>query len=149
MVTSKATTKVTTTSTATTITTKKSSPKKKCPSRRSDPKTKDYVEPTEFDILSGRGGKSNNWPGNERYREAIEDAKPRYRQCAKYEKTILSQDIVEEMMQEGRRFLKQDDSNGRWFVLPKLAARRKAGQALREANTPESRAEKRERYRKN
>jgi hypothetical protein len=121
--------------------------KKKCTSRCVDPKKKVYVKYTDHDILAGRGGKSNNHPGNEYYRATIEAAKPEYQTLVKYEKTILSLKIVEDMNKQGRRFLKLD-SNGLWFEIPKMAARRKVGQALREENTPEARANKRQRYSK-
>lgn len=121
--------------------------KKKCPNRCVDPEKKVYVEVTDPDILCGRGGRSNNHKGNEKYRATIEAAKEEYRTMAKYEKTILSHTIVEDMNKQGRRFLKRD-TNGLYFEIPKMAARRKAGQALREENTPEARATKRQRYRK-
>merc|ERR1712232_1330590 len=118
-------------------------------SKRWEPKQKIYVKPTQKDIISGRGGKSNSWPGNERCRAAIEGAKPAYRDGQKYEKTIMSHDIVENMMAEGRRFLKLDDSGphrGEYYLMTKNQARKKAGQALREENTPESRKAKRDYY---
>jgi hypothetical protein len=86
-------------------------------------------------------------PGNDYYRVTIDAAKEEYQTMAKYEKTILSQKIVEDMNEQGRRFLKQDN-NGLWYEIPKAEARRKAGQAFREENTPEARAKKRDRYRK-
>jgi hypothetical protein len=150
----------------------------KYPSRRVEPREKEYVIPTDDDILMGRGGRSNNHPGNERYRQAIEELKPKYRCCEKYEKTILSQTLVEDLMKEGkkkpnnyfgcirtylslwshflasfsssgRRFIKLDEGTRSWYIVPILVARRKAGQALREENTPEARKEKRERYANN
>lgn len=130
---------------------KKTTPKKKPPSKRGDPKEKVYVKPRELDIISGRGGKSNSWPGNERYRETIEEAKPAYKEGEKYQKTIMSQTVVDQMVKEGRRFLKLEDSGphkGEYYVMTKNQARKKAGQALREENTPESRKKKRDFYAK-
>jgi hypothetical protein len=124
-------------------------PKKlKSPSRRVEPKVKVYVEPMDDDILMGRGGRSNLHPGNNRYRQAVEDLKPEYRVCNKYEKTVLSQKLVDDLMAEGRRFIELEESTKKWYVVPNLRARRKAGQALREENTPEARALKRKKYTK-
>ena len=119
--------------------TKPKSPKKKSTAR------KVFVKPTDMDVLCGRGGRSNTWKGNKRFRQVVDETKPIYNGCAKYEKTLLSQKVVDKMAKEGRRFLKPE--NGNWYVATNLDARRKAGQALREENTPESRAAKRERYR--
>lgn len=131
------------------ITLKKIATKKKSLSKRGEPKKKIYVEPKETDVISGRGGKSNGWPGNERYRAAIEDAKPAYRAGAKFEKTIKSQEVVELLLSEKRRFLKLEESGpnaGSYYLMTKNQARKKTGQALREENTPESRRKKRAFY---
>jgi hypothetical protein len=118
--------------------------------RRGEPNEKIYVEPIPSDIISGRGGKSNSWPGNMRYREVIEEAKPAYNEGQKFEKTIKSQEVVDLLLKEGRRFLKLEESpgphKGEYYLMTKNQARKKAGQALREENTPESRRRKREFY---
>lgn len=120
----------------------------KYPSRRVEPKVKEYVRPTKQDILLGRGGKSNNWEGNEKYREAIEKLKPVYRRSAKHEKTIIAQQLIDALNEDGCRFIKYDEDTGKWYIVPAVVARRKAGQALREENTPAARAAKRARYQK-
>ena len=122
-------------------------PKKKAPaSRQVTPKLKVYVKPTPLDILCGRGGKSNNWKGNERYRAIVEETKSIYNRGTKYQKTLLSQQVVDKCTGEGSRFLKFDDKAKEWYPIPNILARRKAGQALREENTPEARAAKRAKY---
>jgi len=111
------------------------------------PKGKVYIKPTDRDILCGRGGRSNRWKGNERYRQIIEEHKPAYHATsAKHEKTLLSQQLVQDLQAEGRRFLKLDNTTNQWFVVPDVEARRKAGQALREENTAASRLAKRQKY---
>ena len=122
--------------------------KQKIPvSRRAQPTVKVYVERTEMDILMGRGTESNKWKGNKRYRDVVNDTKRIYKDCAKYEKTLLSQRVVDKMAEEGRRFIMKDKTTGKWFEVPNSVARRKAGQALREENTFASRKAKREKYR--
>lgn len=114
-------------------------------SKKKSEAKKVFVKPTDMDVLCGRGGRSNKWKGNMRFRQVVDETKPIYNDCAKYEKTLLSQKVVDKMTEEGRRFLKPE--KGEWYVATNLDARRKAGQALREENTPESRAAKRARYR--
>ena len=80
----------------------------------------------------------------------IEENKDAYNNGAKYEKTIKSQEVVDILLSEGRRFLKLEEGsgphNGDYYLMTKNQARKKAGQALREENTPESRKRKREYY---
>ena len=123
-------------------------PKKKriYKSRKVIPDTKEYVDYTDNDVLLGRGGLSNKHPGNRRYRQEIEDAKAVYRSASKDEKTQWAELLVASVRRYGGRFLEKDKDNGRWYIVPDIVARRKAGQALREDNTPESRKDKRERY---
>lgn len=42
--------------------------------------------------------------------------------------------------------MERDPGTGRYYIVPNLMARRKVGQALRENNTEEARAAKREKY---
>ena len=91
----------------------------------------DKVRPT--DILCGRGGRSNHHGGNKRYRQIVGNIKYAYQQCpAKTLKTDLSRAIVEKCYSYGARFVKQDASTGRYYVLTKAEARKKTSQALRE-----------------
>ena len=70
-----------------------------------------------------------------------------YRSCDKNMKTEVAQSIVDAVgaIQKGR-FLEKDPDTDRYYVVPSLTARRKVGQALRENNTEEARAAKREKY---
>jgi len=119
-------------------------------SRKVVPSVKTYVDYTDHDVLLGRGGLSNKHPGNHRYRSAIEDAKDVYRSAVKDEKTKWAELLVESVHQYGGRFLEKDKTpeGDKWYIVPDIVARRKAGQALREDNTPESRKEKRDRYKR-
>jgi hypothetical protein len=87
----------------------------------------------EDDVLCGRGGRSNNHPGNKRYRQVVNDFRIMYQNTeAKTVKTDLSRAIVEHCCFYGARFLKTDNASGRYFVLTKAEARKKTSQALRE-----------------
>ncbi|CAB9506343.1 expressed unknown protein [Seminavis robusta] len=125
-------------------------PKKKrvYKSRKVIPEVKTFVDFTENDVLLGRGGLSNKHPGNKRYRQEIENAKAVYRSASKDEKTQWASLLVDYVKKYGGRFLEKDKATGQWYIVPDIVARRKAGQALREENTAESRAEKRDRYKK-
>lgn len=90
-------------------------------------------EITELDILCGRGGRSNHWPGNKRYRRVISDMKAAYKSSeGRKGKTGLSRTIVEHVLGYGGRFVREEDESGRYYVLTKAEARVKTSQALRE-----------------
>lgn len=101
---------------------------------------KDQNEPKEFtedeikewDVLCGRGGKSNHHSGNKRYRQVVSEMKNKYRgTSAKTDKTALSRAIVDYVNGYGGRFLKKS-KGGKWILLTKAEARKKTSQALRE-----------------
>ena len=90
-------------------------------------------KPREWDVLCGRGGRSNHHPGNKRYRQVISEMKARYRNIeAKSAKTDLSRAIVEHVFGYGGRFVKLDKPSGKYEVLSALESRKKTSQALRE-----------------
>ena len=103
-------------------------------------------EPTELDVKMGRGGGTNQWAGNAHYRQVIEENKRQYMNAAKDDKTVIAQSVIDQINEEGGRFIRSDPASGRWFVVDNKEARKKASQALREENTPESRALKRKKY---
>jgi hypothetical protein len=97
--------------------------------------TKTYVDKVGMDdVLCGRGGRSNHHVGNKRYRLVVAKMKYMYQKCeAKTMKTDLSRAIVKHCTSYGARFLKLDESNGKYYILSKGEARKKTSQALREA----------------
>lgn len=121
--------------------------RKRSPRKKVEPKTKRYVEAAEVDVLLGRGGQSNHWPGNKRYREAVDNLKSWYREIDdndKDQKTLLSQCLIDSVHEYEGRFL-DHDANG-WYEIENVMARRKVSQALREDNDPVKRAAKRQRF---
>jgi hypothetical protein len=119
--------------------------RKRKPRKKVVPEVKIYVEPLDFDVLLGRGGRSNHHPGNKRYREEVTNLQSWYLGIEdKEEKTDLSQCLVDYVHSYQGRFLEKDDVG--WFVIPNIVARRKASQALREDNDATKRAGKRARY---
>jgi hypothetical protein len=119
--------------------------RKRRPRKKIVPKVKEYVEPTDVDVLLGRGGRSNHHPGNKRYREEVQNLHSWYLGVEeKNEKTDLSQCLVDYVHSYNGRFLHQDEAG--WYVVLNIIARRKASQALREDNDAAKRAAKRTRF---
>ena len=134
--------------------------------KETDPAHKVYVTPNDNDVLMGRGGLANNWPGNHTYLQRVLEVQVTYRQLKsneKAKKTQLAQDVVDYVHENlGGRFLKKDtsskagDSKGRryrgggaedkWYVVTNHEARSKASQALRDDHSSEYRAAKRAKY---
>ena len=115
--------------------------------RKVIPIHKEYIaQYSDSDVLFGRGGRSNHHPGNKIYRDIVTERQPHYRTCDKNQKTRVAQSIVDYIQKAGGRFLELDREVVRWYVVPNIVARRKVGQALRENNTEEARAAKREKY---
>jgi hypothetical protein len=90
-------------------------------------------ETREWDVLCGRGGRSNHHPGNKRYRQVVSEMKASYKNIeAKSAKTDLSKAILDHVYSYGGRFIKQDRATGRSYVLTATESRKKTSQALRE-----------------
>lgn len=94
---------------------------------------KQFCSPTELDVLLGRGGGTNNHPGNIRYRDEVEKVKPMYFSCnTKNEKKEVSELLVAYVEDYGGRFLIKDRETNEWILATAKQARKKASQALRE-----------------
>ena len=90
-------------------------------------------EPTDRDVLLGRGGLTNHHKGNKLYREKIEAFKPYYQKLSsKDEKQEFSMCVVNFIHGYGGRFLEKDVYSDGWVEVEKNKARKKVGQALRE-----------------
>ena len=119
--------------------------RKRAPRKKIIPLNKTYLEPTEKDVLMGRGGKSNHHPGNMRYRAEIDRLQEQYKKTNdKDEKTNISERLVLGVQSYGGNFLEKDE-NG-WYIIDIVVARRKVSQALREDKDPEKRRAKRQRF---
>jgi len=113
-------------STTSTNATKKKGKRRKIDESRS-------VEPTDGDVLFGRGGYINNHPGNIQFREKALELRPWYEQptTSKDEKYMISDLLVESVKSKGHRFLERGE-DGQWHEVIGNGARKKASQALRE-----------------
>lgn len=103
---------------------------------------KDVKEPTENDILYGRGGGTNHHPGNKRYRKWVEERKVEYVNSKRLDKPVVALEIVRKWREQSPpgRFLKLDEKTGTWSDVGDKKAREKTSQALRE-KAPEIRRE--------
>ena len=122
--------------------------------RKEEPKVKKYVEPTDQDVLLGRGGRSNHHPGNKVYRERVLELQAKYKTLSRDHKTAMSTSVVDWIQTQcGGNFLQFDvggnSQDGPWYVVLDKTARSKVSQALREDHTKEGRAAKLARRRKN
>lgn len=100
-------------------------------------------EPSENDVLCGRGGSINSHAGNERFRILVEKRKRVYLTARfKREKRLIASSIVSEIraLKPPGRFLSRDTKSGMWRDIGDEKARDKTSQALRE-NAPSIRAE--------
>eukprot|EP00574_Skeletonema_japonicum_P013994 CAMPEP_0201721078 /NCGR_PEP_ID=MMETSP0593-20130828/5854_1 /ASSEMBLY_ACC=CAM_ASM_000672 /TAXON_ID=267983 /ORGANISM="Skeletonema japonicum, Strain CCMP2506" /LENGTH=624 /DNA_ID=CAMNT_0048211823 /DNA_START=116 /DNA_END=1987 /DNA_ORIENTATION=+ len=94
-------------------------------------------ELNENDVLSGRGGRVNNHPGNVTFRIVVEDYKREYLdpRTRKLEKAHVAARLVAQIRSANPpgRFLKEDSENkGKFVEIGDQKAWKKAGQALRE-----------------
>jgi hypothetical protein len=101
------------------------------------------IEPTEMDVLLGRGGYTEHHPGNKCYLKVKAAMQPRYFASEKTEKTRISQELVNRVHSWGGRFLQHDKETATWYEVANDTARGKASQAMREMYKPEAREAKR------
>lgn len=93
-----------------------------------------YITPGNLDVLLGRGGLTNNHPGNVRYRELTEEWKCFYiDQRTKDDKKKVSELLMERVHDYGGRFLMKETESGCWTIADPKQARKKCSQALRES----------------
>ena len=104
------------------------------------------------DVIFGEGAASNNWKGNEQYRQICRAWHHVYNAPAdiisKVQKTTLSGLIVRQIKEElGGHFLKYDPSIDRWCEVTAIQEHTKISRYLRDKNKdPKSRAAKRAKY---
>eukprot|EP00814_Leptocylindrus_danicus_P019490 CAMPEP_0116033200 /NCGR_PEP_ID=MMETSP0321-20121206/18803_1 /TAXON_ID=163516 /ORGANISM="Leptocylindrus danicus var. danicus, Strain B650" /LENGTH=576 /DNA_ID=CAMNT_0003509141 /DNA_START=434 /DNA_END=2164 /DNA_ORIENTATION=- len=94
------------------------------------------IEQTELgdlDVLCGRGGGTNSWIGNRRYRAVVQSYQPTYLKAKRKEKPMLAREIVCVIRSQGGRFLKKSSGNSVHYEdIGDHKAEAKTAQALRE-----------------
>lgn len=93
-------------------------------------------EPSQHDVICGRGRQSKNWAGNCAYRQMIHD---RLNEYSAAEGKNAKGDILESVIHEVRcksglgGFIKKDEKTGRWYEVGDFLAREKTSQCFRDA----------------
>ena len=104
----------------------------RCQSNTMFAKPLESNEPSEYDVVCGRGKGSYNRPGNKRFRAIAQEYVPEYLAArSRLDKSSVLNKIVH-VVQENGRFLKYSKKEG-WFVISHELAREKVGHAIREA----------------
>jgi len=90
-------------------------------------------QPTNVDVLRGRGGGTNHHPGNKKFRDEARTFRSRYKDKAttRREKYELSLTLVKRARDYGGRFLERrngDDKN--WYLMSEGDVRKKASQGM-------------------
>jgi hypothetical protein len=100
----------------------------------------DSFQPSELDVICGRGKGCYDQAGNIRMRDICKANISKYLAAkTKLDKSLVISDIVEQVQNNGTaRFVKLDKDLG-WVVISDEKAREKVGHALREALTAEYR----------
>jgi hypothetical protein len=91
------------------------------------------TNPVAKDVLMGRGGQSNNHPGNKHYQSVLETHAWEYSQLmGRDAKTKFAWGIFHQLKKEGIRFLRFDRATGEFLEAQPDDARKKISQRLRE-----------------
>ena len=94
----------------------------------------DY-EPTEHDILSGRGRTLNNHTGNMQFIEIIKSNLQQYMDAPRrMHKSFVIEQIVATMLASGHRFIKKHPTKitNQWYVMNQEESYKRVGHALRD-----------------
>ena len=86
---------------------------------------------TENDVLCGRGGGTNAFVGNIKFRAIVAEHQPHYLVCKRAEKETIAAEIVQTIRQRGGRFLSKNE-DCQWEEVGDKKAILKCSQALRE-----------------
>lgn len=118
------------------------------PSKNDETATADLVppsknpvdDPTDHDVLFGRGGMTNSHPGNRRFRDIIALHRPDYIRAIKMDKPAVAKKIVKAIRcgTPAGRFLKKGE-DGAWYDVGDRTAAEKTSQGLRERSNAEKR----------
>jgi hypothetical protein len=90
------------------------------------------LEPTDSDVIFGRGKGIQIHPGNVRLRKLIDSTRPKYEGAKLSEKTSIADQLVQHIKGSGGSFLKKGDGDG-WIEVADETAREKISHAFRDS----------------
>ena len=99
-------------------------------SERAKTRVGSVITPTENDVLSGRGRYFQDYPGNVRFRNFMEEHSDEYDKLDRHDRMILTIRLMHELNCNNVRFLKQTDK-GDWVTLDVGEVRKKVSQQFR------------------
>ncbi|CAJ1965947.1 unnamed protein product [Cylindrotheca closterium] len=112
---------------------------KAVPSNRASSASARTVQPLDTDILSGRGRKSQDHPGNVRFRDMLEEHSVEYDKAPRHERRRITTEFTRLLASQGIRFLDQIES-GDWVECDFAEGRTKVSQQFRTLRKKKSRA---------
>jgi len=100
------------------------------------------VVPGPLDVIMGRGRHNKNKPGNRRLQQTLEEYYEQYEAADKFEKTVLSEVILNAMVANGSRFLIRDGekNHGVWVQVSPDKAREKISHDFRNLRNEKKKA---------
>jgi hypothetical protein len=93
--------------------------------------TASIVNPTELDVILGRGRPFQEFPGNLRWAEIIDIMLSRYQAMKVGEKWLISDEVIRQIRDTGGRFLKRTKDQEAWVIVSDTLAREKTSQGFR------------------
>uniref|UniRef100_A0A7S1UQ01 DUF6824 domain-containing protein n=1 Tax=Grammatophora oceanica TaxID=210454 RepID=A0A7S1UQ01_9STRA len=90
--------------------------------------------PNDEDVICGRDKAAFEWKGNKEFRRTVWRTLSQYKLAdTRLKKSKVVKQVVEEMHNSGRRFLKKDNRSKTWYEIGEDKAREKTAHAFRDA----------------
>ena len=103
------------------------------------------IEPGENDVILGRGGDNWKWPGNQKLQRMALEKIGEYMNARKKGKGQLAEQLVEQVHEQGGRFLRQITPGGTWEIVDFETARAKARDCIKSVEVDPNKLLKRNR----
>jgi hypothetical protein len=106
--------------------------------KRSKTQLAEDIEPSDTDVVCGKGKHVFSHEGNRRFRQLVEMSLDRYSEAnTRGKKKQVVDDIVEMVrlrsMNNRGGFVRQDETSGRWWEIGSQYAKEKVGRTIRES----------------
>jgi len=91
--------------------------------------------PQKYDVLFGRGKHHRSHAGNRILRKMCGEQRENYDNANRHGKTELTRKLVNQIINNGRRFLKYDKQQQAWLEVSEEEARLKVGHMIRDGRS--------------